>query len=164
MKLLGVISKLKFRELIILIRIFILSPLYFLPTLRATKNTLKNCNVRYGDLHHGHNPANAYRHALWNLLLCEEIYILTQSIEKSINWSHKITGLHEELSPNSPPEKAMDLHNNRIGREIFLESISEKINPTQLLDQKMGNAVRVSSAVDIEKMQKELVYLDSLES
>lgn len=164
MKFLGVILKLKFRELITLSGIFILSPLYLLPTIKASKNTLKNCNVRYGDTHHTNDRTNAYRHALWNLLLCEEIFRLTGSVEKSMTWAHKITDLHEELSPNAALEKAMDLHNNRMGRELFRESITEKINSTRLLDQKMGEAVQVRSIEEIGKAEKEFVYLDSTES
>ena len=164
MEFLRVILKLKFRELITLTGIFILSPLYLFPTIKATKNTLKNCNVRYGDTHHSNDRTNAYRHALWNLLLCEEIFRLTGSVEKSINWAHKITDLHENLSPNATLEKAMDLHNNRIGRELFRESLSEKMNSTQLLDEKMGEAVLVNTPEEIEKVIEDLVYMDSTES
>lgn len=164
MKFWGVILKLKIRELITLSGIFIFSPLYFWPTVRATMNTLKNCNVRYGDTHHSNDRTNAYRHALWNLLICEEIFRLTGSIEKSMTWAHKITDLHEELSPNAALEKAMDLHNNRMGRELFWESITEKINSTRLLDQKMGEAALVKSIENIGNAEKELVYIESTES
>ena len=161
MKFLEVVLKLRFQELITLTGIFILSPLYLWPTIKATKHTLKNCNVRYGDTHHSNDPSNAYRHALWNLLICEEIFRLTGSVEKSIIWAHKITDLHEELSPNAALEKAMDLHNNMIGRELFQESITADVNSTELLDQKMGEAVLVKTTEDIEQADNKLVFMDS---
>ncbi|QED38357.1 hypothetical protein FK178_11810 [Antarcticibacterium arcticum] len=153
----------KFREIVSLTGIFIFSPQYFLPTLRATKNTLKNCNVRYGELHHSNDLTNAYRHALWNLLICEECFKVTGNVEKTINWARKITDLHEELSPNLPLEKAMDLHNNRIGREIFKDSFYDKRNSGELLDQKMREAVKIDHISQLQNRETQLIFIESRE-
>ncbi len=32
-----------------------------------------------------------------------------------------MTDLHEELFPNEPLEKMMDLHNNKVGMDLFME-------------------------------------------
>ena len=32
-----------------------------------------------------------------------------------------MTDLHEELFPNEPLEKKMDLHNNKVGMDLFME-------------------------------------------
>ncbi|CAM3173810.1 hypothetical protein KADA111694_07470 [Kaistella daneshvariae] len=32
-----------------------------------------------------------------------------------------MTDLHEELFPNNPLEKKMDLHNNKVGMDYFME-------------------------------------------
>lgn len=164
MKFWGVIKNLKFREIVTLTRIFIFSPRYFLPTLRATKNTFKNCNVRYGELHHSNDRTNAYRHALWNLLICEECFKVTGNVEKAVNWAQKITDLHEELSPNLSLEKAMDLHNNRIGRELFKESIFDKKNSGELLDKKMGEAVKIDNLPELQRRENHLVFIESREN
>ncbi len=164
MKFLGVIKNLKFREILSLTGIFIFSPQYFLPTISATKNTLQKCNVRYGDLHNSNDSTNAYRHALWNLLICEECYKVTGNVERSVDWARKITDLHEDLSPNPALEKAMDQHNNRIGREIFKASISGKSNSGQLLDQRMGDAVKISSIADFANRENVPVFLETGEN
>ncbi|CAN5304563.1 hypothetical protein BH23BAC2_BH23BAC2_18840 [soil metagenome] len=161
MKFFGAIKNLQFREFLTLTGIFIFSPMYFLPTLRATKKTLKKCNLRYGSLHHSNDITNAYRHVLWNLLICEECYKVTGNVERAINWAGKITDLHEELSPNPALEKEMDLHNNRIGREIFIESIAEKLNSRQLLDQKMEDAIRINSFKDLANNKSVPVFLEA---
>ncbi len=154
----------KFGEMVTLTGIFIFSPRNFLPTLRAPKNTRKNCNVRYGELHHSNDRTNAYRHALWNLLICEECFKVTGNVEKAVNWAGKITDLHEELSPNLSLEKAMGLHNNRIGREIFKESIFDKKNSGELLDKKMGEAVKIDNIIELQNWENHLVFIESCEN
>ena len=34
-----------------------------------------------------------------------------------------MTDLHEELFPNEPLEKKMDLHNNQVGMDLFMEML-----------------------------------------
>lgn len=34
-----------------------------------------------------------------------------------------MTDLHEELFPNEPLEKKMDLHNNQVGMNLFMEML-----------------------------------------
>ena len=41
------------------------------------------------------------------------------SPEKALAWCKKITDLHEELFPNEPLQRHMDLHNNKIGINYF---------------------------------------------
>lgn len=63
---------------------------------------------------------NAFRHALWSCLImmyCCKV----SSPEKSADWCLKMTSLHEELFPNRPLEKYMDLHNNKVGLDLFFE-------------------------------------------
>lgn len=42
------------------------------------------------------------------------------SPEKSLNWTKRITDLHEDLFPNEALQTKMDLHNNEIGRQYFM--------------------------------------------
>lgn len=65
---------------------------------------------------------NAFRHALWTsliLMYCCKI----SSPQKALKWCKKITDLHEELFPNEPLQKQMDLHNNKVGMDLFMEMI-----------------------------------------
>jgi hypothetical protein len=63
---------------------------------------------------------NAYRHALWCCLImmyCCKI----SSPQKALRFCKKMTDLHEELFPNEPLQKKMDLHNNQVGMDYFME-------------------------------------------
>ena len=40
-------------------------------------------------------------------------------LSKVISWTKEITDWHEDFSPNLALARAMDLHNNYIGRELF---------------------------------------------
>lgn len=41
-----------------------------------------------------------------------------------MNYCRKMTNLHEELFPNNPLEKKMDLHNNEVGMRLFSEMLA----------------------------------------
>jgi hypothetical protein len=119
------IAGLNFRELVVLCVLFLRRPLYLLPTYKATNKTVEISDLLYGNLHHEDNRTNAFRHALWNYLICKYCLKVAGSVEKAMSWTKKITDLHERLAPNEDLAKMMDLHNNRIGRELFL-NFSEK--------------------------------------
>lgn len=163
MNFLGLIRGLSFRELFRLTGIMIRNPLYVFPTLIATKQTLQICDSLYGRSHHAHGRANAFRHALWNILIAQRIYRIRKSVKKSIAWAEKITDLHEELSSNNPLEKAMDLHNNRVGRSYFekLKTSSEEQVIT-FLKNKVLRAIKVANLDDIKRSVNELVYISEI--
>src|SRR5690606_15217651 len=102
--------------------IFLKNPKFFIPTLKATLETIKFCDFKFGDQHHFDNPTNAFRHAYWNYLICEKCVKLAGSPTEVAQWAKKITDLHEKLSPNDILAREMDLHNNRVGREVFLKN------------------------------------------
>lgn len=69
--------------------------------------------------HSTNGEGNAFRHALWNCLIlmyCCKI----SSPEKSLKWTKEITDIHENIFPNAPLQRKMDLHNNKVGREYFM--------------------------------------------
>ncbi|WP_324720281.1 DUF6973 domain-containing protein [Salinimicrobium sp. HB62] len=158
------IASLNFKELAILSGIFLKHPLYLIPTCKATNRTVKICNQLYGALHHEDNKTNAFRHALWNYLICKYCLSVAGSVEKAAGWSKKITDLHERLSPNSGLAKAMDLHNNRIGRELFTNSLDKDVDVVSLIQQKTKEAVKVRSLNDIEKSTEDLVFIEEIRS
>lgn len=56
------------------------------------------------------NKADAFRHALWNIYMSKRV---------SPQWAEQYGNAHESAPDNPPNEKAMDLHNNAIGRRIY---------------------------------------------
>lgn len=40
-----------------------------------------------------------------------------------MRFCEQLTSLHEELFTNQPAQRFMDLHNNRVGMEIFMEML-----------------------------------------
>jgi hypothetical protein len=159
------IKSLSFKQFYLLVRAFILKPFYFLPTHRATLQTVQICNRLFKKQHHKNNVTNAFRHALWNVLIAKRCYKMNQSVEKSVSWAKQITDLHEQLAPNSYLEMQMDLHNNNIGRVIFVEhKLYQESQETTIsvLKEKMRTAGLVKSVSEIENFTNEFVYLEEL--
>lgn len=144
--------------------VFLRYPLYLLPTYKATNQAVALSNRLYGKLHHEDNRANAFRHALWNYLICKYCLPVAGSPEKAVNWSKRITDLHERLSPNEGLAKMMDLHNNRLGRELFLNSFRKKEEMLTVLQQKTTEAVQVKTVAEIEEQKKNLVFIEKLKT
>jgi len=140
--------------------VFISRPFLILPTFNATRKTITTCNACFGKRHHGETKANAFRHALWNYLICTGCYRFLNSIEGSVAWSKKITDLHEDLSPNPEIARAMDLHNNAIGRNFFVENIEFQEDNIEKLRKMTNNALKIYSIEDIKAAEKELVYIE----
>lgn len=155
-----IISGLGLREFLKLSQVCITRPSLILPTYRATKETLALCRRKFGKRHHGDNKANAYRHAFWNYLLCEKCTTVTNSKETALAWAEKITDLHEKLSPNSEIARNMDLHNNLIGRNLFLEAQVSEVNIQQTLEQMLKNAKKITEVQEIKKAGNKLVYIE----
>lgn len=156
------IAALNFRELVVLCVVFLRRPLYLLPTYKATNRAVKISDRLYGNLHHEDNRTNAFRHALWNYLICEHCLPIAGSAEKGMSWSKKITDLHERLAPNEDLAKMMDLHNNRIGRELFISSSGKEIEIIAVLQQMTEEAVQVKSLAEIEEEQSRLVFIEKI--
>ncbi len=116
----------------------------------------------YGALHHRDNRTNAFRHALWDFLICQYCLSLAGSPEKAASWSKKITDLHEELAPNEELAKMMDLHNNRIGRELFLRKEKEE-EIVSILQSMTKEAIKVSTVEHIERERENLVFIEKIE-
>jgi len=154
------IRQLSVKQLWHLSVVFIKQPFLVFPTLNATKKTMQISSDLYGKAHHKNGPANAFRHAMWNVLIAKAAFRKFQNVEKSIAWAEKVTDLHEKLAPNSPLETAMDLHNNKMGRLFFeeiLELSEEKM--INLLQKRAENAQKVTKTSEIEVFKKELVFI-----
>ena len=126
MNLRAVLRSMDFRQLWSLFWLSAHHPRFILPTIRGTRRTITICDELYGDKQHLNGPENAFRHALWNILL---VHYSTQKglpLERSLAWAKKITDWHEDFSPNAALARAMDLHNNRVGRDIITQFYPEE--------------------------------------
>jgi len=161
MKIVSRISRLKFSQLLRLAGIGLRNPLLIWPTHKATIKTLLISDKLFGRAHHDHNSANAFRHALWNILICRNTIKTLKQVEEAISWAEKTTTLHENLMPNEPLEMAMDLHNNEMGRKFYLElqnaSESEII---QFLKAETKEAVKIKTVEETVNLKEVLVYIE----
>jgi len=119
------------------------------------------CDKLFGKAHHKNNKSNAFRHALWNILICKNAFQVSENSGKAILWAEEITSLHEKLMPNEALEEAMDFYNNELGRIYFkqLENASEE-EIVSFLKSKMEEAVKVSKVDEIQNFSDKLVYIE----
>ncbi len=140
--------------------LFFSRPLYVIPTIKATKKALLICDTLYKGSHHRSNKANAFRHALWNILICRNIMKYSKNKQKSVFWAQKVGDLYEKVTQNEFLDEAMDIHNNAIGRIFFLNNIEQ--NDGEMIDllQKMTqNAQKTKTIEAMQCHQNKLVYL-----
>ncbi|MGY5845891.1 DUF6973 domain-containing protein [Salegentibacter sp. HM20] len=145
------------RELFELSRVCFKQPKFIYPTFQATRESLKLCDNAFGKAHHGNNPTNAFRHAYWNYLIAKKCFAICNSEETAISWAKRITDLHEELAPNAPLERAVDLHNNEIGRQVFL---NQKSGGLEVLKLMMNDAVKVESLAEVVNFPNNMIYTE----
>lgn len=157
-----VIKGIRFKQLIVLIGFFLKHPIFMFSTLRATSKTMRVAQEKFPDIHGKDNKANAFRHALWNFLIAFQCAKKGKKIAKVISWTKKITDWHEDFSPNIALARAMDLHNNHVGRELFRshEGKEEK-EIIIVLEMKLMDAVQVRSCEDVERYSTNLVFIDN---
>lgn len=136
------------------------NPLLLIPTVWATIESILFSELHFHEAHGGRGVANAFRHAAWNLLIAKNCSVFT-SKEKAVEWAKFITDLHEECFPNEPFDHEMDLHNNRIGREVFEKLSKNKLSKKQMiaaLVKKSNSAVGLTDEKEFEQYKNELVY------
>lgn len=158
------LRSLTFEKIGKLIRLFLRHPLFTLISFYATVKTFNIAKREYPKTNSNDGEGNAFRHALWCCLImmyCCKI----SSPEKSLNFCKKMTNLHEELFPNKPLEKKMDLNNNKFGMNFFMEllpGIHRQFFETSFfienLKEKTKNA-KVLKNLD-DNFDESLVYLE----
>lgn len=154
------IRNLHYKQLSSLLSWFIKHPLYMFSFIEATYITLKISQKRFPNIHGKHNKANAFRHALWNVYIAKKCKRFSKSTEAILQWTKKITDWHEEFSPNAPLAKAMDLHNNKKGRDYFTYLIEKQ--PQEIINfilSQLENAIKVIEISAIHNIDV-LVYLE----
>ena len=123
--------------------------------------TMKIAQSEFPNIHGKHNKANAFRHALWNILIAKKCAKFSKNNELILSWTKRVTDWHEEFSPNEEIAKMMDLHNNTIGRQLFEEFYKKDVNTiVKLMNDQLQAAVKITSVLGTEKNQNLLVYLE----
>lgn len=145
-------------------RALLSKPLLLIPTVWATVESVLFSELNFKEAHGGQGVANAFRHAAWNLLIAKNCSLFT-SHKKAVEWAKFTTDLHEEYFPNESFDQQMDLHNNRIGREIYWELIENKVKSKNemiaFLKKKTQTAVGLVDEKEFQNHPNEMVFLKS---
>ncbi|MAZ26732.1 MAG: hypothetical protein CL868_06600 [Cytophagaceae bacterium] len=148
-------------QLLKLAKVFIQRPQYINLTLKASRKAMTIASREYGKKHYGNNPANAFRHALWVTLIAQGVYRKKKDLAAAKNWAKKVTDLHEDIAVNKPLERAMDLHNNKIGL-LYFDAIFDK-NEQETVDflkKITEKAQKIKKPEDTKNHPKEFVFID----
>ncbi len=138
-------------------------PLFSIMGFFAILRSFSLAQKHFPKTHSNNGIGNAFRHSLWNCLIlmyCCKI----SSPQKALDYCKKMTDLHEELFPNEPLETKMDLHNNQVGINLFMEllpGIHRQFFETSFFVEKLMQ--KTKTAKILEKLEDdfgdELVYL-----
>ncbi len=156
-----VLKSIDAKQLFGLLRFFLKKPGFAIPTISATIKCMKISEREFGKSHHLHNKANAFRHALWNLLIAKRCLKWNKNEKTVLEWAEETTTWHEHFSPNKPLAKTMDLHNNAVGRKFFpqLKDASEE-KSVEFLKEKTESAKKIISPEEINNFENQLVYIE----
>ncbi|WP_312075044.1 DUF6973 domain-containing protein [Chryseobacterium sp.] len=158
------LRSLSFKKLMKLASTVLPHPLFCILAFYATVKSFSIAEKLYPKTASKNGRGNAFRHSFWCCLImmyCCKV----SSPEKALKFCKEITDLHEELFPNKPLETKMDLHNNKIGMDYFMELIPgihrqffEKSFFIEELQKKTANAKVLKSLED--DFDGFLVYLE----
>lgn len=114
----------------------------------------------YGALHYRNGQANAFRHAFWNYFIAKKCGILSKNKTTVLLWTEKITDWHENAFPNRELSKKMDLHNNAIGRTIYLKHPEETVHHVIGILKKMAAvSIKITTHATLAHHQNKLVHI-----
>ena len=156
----AILKRVDFKNILKIIFIGLGTPLFVVPTLRATKDCMKISADLYGRLHHKNGPANAFRHALWNYLIAKRCYVWQKKPEKVMAWAKKITDWHENAFPNRELARKMDLHNNAVGRTIFEDGFGKtEAEIVEILKELAFNSIKIDAHSNLTGLKNQLVHI-----
>ena len=114
------LKSLSFRKILKLFHLAFSHPLFSILGFYATMKSFALAQKYFPKTHSNNGVGNAFRHSLWTCLIlmyCCKI----SSPRKALDYCKKMTDMHEALFPNEPLETQMDLHNNKVGMDFFIE-------------------------------------------
>ena len=157
-----VFKGIRFRQVKKLMLFLFKHPFFFISTIKATFDVLRISQREFPNTHGFNNKANAFRHALWNIFIAKQCSLFSRKSYEVILWTKEFTDWHEDFSPNEALPRIMDLHNNCIGRELFLKTPKSTQNQwVILLKEQLEYAVQIVSVEDVENYPRQLVYLEN---
>ena len=116
------LRSLSFKKMMKLAKLVLPYPLFSILSFYATIKSFVLAQKFFPETNSSNGVGNAFRHALWCcfiMMYCCKI----SSAEKALKFCKTMTDLHEELFPNEPLETKMDLHNNQVGMNLFMEML-----------------------------------------
>jgi hypothetical protein len=134
--------------------------LFLGPTYRATKNCMAISTQHFGRKHYQNGQANAFRHALWNVLIAKYSAKSKNQVHRALKWAKKITDWHEETFFSKELPMKMDYHNNEVGRKLFKENVrwtEEKF--IVKLRSMTENAVKIQQDSKLNQFKNQLVFI-----
>lgn len=157
------LRSLSFEKILELLRLIFSHPLFSIMGFYATLKSFSLAQKHFPKTHSNNGIGNAFRHSLWTCLItmyCSKI----SSPQKALNYSRKMTDLHEQLFPNEPLEKKMDLHNNQVGMTLFeelLPGIHRQFFETSFFVEKLIQKTKTAKILEKtdDDFDDELVYL-----
>ncbi|WP_435313565.1 DUF6973 domain-containing protein [Cellulophaga fucicola] len=156
------IQSLSIRQFFKLSLLFLRNPLLLFPSIKATKQTFTLCNTYYPGKHSKSNKGNAFRHAVWNALLCSYTLKRTKNKQKSVFWAQKVTDLYEKVTNNNELDEQMDLQNNAVGRLYFFNYANKPEEElVAFILNKSKVAEKISTEKDIKIYPANMVYIVS---
>lgn len=166
MKVWGTVKNLNLKQLWKLILLCAANINRLWPTWQATKMSVTLADTYFGTRHNKNTPANAFRHAVWNYLVAKRCYRSDQPMEKVLEWTRQITDLHEDLFPNAALARAMDLHNNKVGRLVFSKNSELKEEDMiRLLLDKTEESSLIDSMEELRDLDKDqLAHIETTNS
>tara|TARA_Y100001001_G_scaffold100119_1_gene97851 strand:- start:5909 stop:6394 length:486 start_codon:yes stop_codon:yes gene_type:complete len=158
--LLAVAKRVDFKNILKGVFIGLSRPHFILPTIKATKDCIAISTKNYGKLHHKNGPANAFRHAFWNYLIAKRCFNWQRNEEAVLVWAKKVTDWHEDSFPNKQLAKAMDLHNNEVGRFIFVKN-TEKTEQeiVELLRKMTLESIKIDEKSTLSEHKNRMVHI-----
>ena len=157
------LKSLSFNKILRLSKLTLIHPILSILAFYATLQSFSIAQKEYPKTASNNGKGNAFRHALWTCLImmyCCKV----SSPQKAYDYCKRMTDMHEELFPNEPLEKMMDLHNNQIGLDYFMSILPgihrqffEKNFFIDTLKQKTKDAIILES-LD-QELDNRLVYL-----
>lgn len=165
MNLWGILKQVKPKDVWSLFKLLLRFPLFVYPTGIATFKCLRLSNNYFGKRHHKNNEANAFRHALWNYVIVIECQKWTREEYKANEWAELITDWHEDFSPNKDLARAMDLHNNQVGRDLSKFNGDKSIEEAIVhLKELVPYSIKISNREDLKNYTNRLVHLIDLDN
>lgn len=156
----SVLKRVSFKHILKGILLGLSRPLFIFPTLKATKDCMRVSTAQYGKLHHKNGPANAFRHALWNCMIAQRCFRWAKNEIKVLDWTKKVTDWHEEAFLNKALAKAMDLHNNAVGRFIFEQNPGKSEEEIiSILKEMASESTKIEDNTNLSVLKNQLVHI-----